>query len=193
MPMMDDASNKHFDLSMNIEEPHAFIQWKGTDVCMDFWCECGAHLHFDGYFAYAVRCPHCKTIWQMPSRLFPRKADGETYPGHIEMARNMEPDEDFAPSRPDRGGEGMKLDPEIVEVVARALNYEDGEYSWELTTAGTRDWYSNLAQVALAATIPLIEAAVLERAAKVIDDDEFYSERAPEEVATAIRALKKQP
>jgi hypothetical protein len=96
--------NKHFDLSMNIEEPHAFIQWKGTDVCMDFWCECGAHLHFDGDFAYAVRCPHCKTIWQMPSRLFPRKADGETYPGHIEMARNMEPDEDFATQA--EGGEG---------------------------------------------------------------------------------------
>ena len=41
----------------------------------------------------------------------------------------------------------------------------------------------------LAAVTPLIRAAALEEAAKVIDDDEFYSERTPEEVAAAIRAL----
>ena len=63
----------------------------------------------------------------------------------------------------------MKLDPEIVEVVARALNYEDGEFSWELTTAGTREWYSNLAQVALAAAIPLIEAPLRKRIEELED------------------------
>lgn len=87
--------DKHFDLTTKIDEVHTFIQWKGTDVCMDFYCECGANCHFDGYFAYAVRCPHCKTIWQMPSHLFPRKADSETYPGHIETAKDLKPDEDY--------------------------------------------------------------------------------------------------
>lgn len=87
---------KSFDLTMQIDETHAFIQWKGTDVCMDFYCDCGAHCHFDGYFAYAVKCPHCETIWQMPSHLFPRKADEKTCPGHIEMAKTMEPDEDYS-------------------------------------------------------------------------------------------------
>jgi hypothetical protein len=82
----------------------------------------------------------------------------------------------------------MKLDPEIVEVVARALNYEDGEFSWELTTAGTREWYSNLAQVALTAAYPLIEAAALERAAKMADG---WGDGAA--IGNAIRALKKQP
>lgn len=38
--------------------PHAFIQWKGTDVCMDCRCLCGQSFHVDGYFAYAVRCEH---------------------------------------------------------------------------------------------------------------------------------------
>jgi hypothetical protein len=90
------ALGKEFDLNGEIEETHAFIQWKNTDVCMDFYCDCGAHCHFDGYFAYAVKCPHCGTIWQMPSHLFPRKADAETYDGHVENAKVMEADEDFA-------------------------------------------------------------------------------------------------
>lgn len=34
------------------DRAHAFIQWKGTDVCMDFHCECGVHMHFDGDFAF---------------------------------------------------------------------------------------------------------------------------------------------
>lgn len=76
--------------------PHAFIQWKGTDVCMDFYCECGAHCHFDGYFAYAVKCPHCKTIWEMPCYVKPRKADERTYPNHVETAKNLDPDEDYS-------------------------------------------------------------------------------------------------
>lgn len=45
-----------------------FIQWKGTDLCMDFWCpKCGEHSHFDGDFAYAIRCPHCRTRFRMPT------------------------------------------------------------------------------------------------------------------------------
>ena len=40
-------------------QPHGWIQWKGTDVCMDIRCECGEHLHYDGDFLYEVQCPHC--------------------------------------------------------------------------------------------------------------------------------------
>lgn len=57
-----------------IEVPYAFIQWKGTDVCMDFNCECGTSCHFDGDFAYTVQCPQCLTIWEMPHFLIPRKS-----------------------------------------------------------------------------------------------------------------------
>ena len=43
-----------------------FIQWKNTNVCLDFWCpECGGQSHFDGYFAYQVRCPYCGKMWRL--------------------------------------------------------------------------------------------------------------------------------
>ena len=41
------------------EAPSAFIQWKGTDVCMDVYCSCGAHVHVDADFTYAVQCGEC--------------------------------------------------------------------------------------------------------------------------------------
>lgn len=74
--------------------PQTFIQWKGTDLCMDFDCECGAHCHFDGDFAYCVKCPHCGAIWEMPSCVFPRRADSQTYPHHVETAKILQADEE---------------------------------------------------------------------------------------------------
>jgi len=44
-----------------------FVQWKGTNVCLDFTCECGAEGHFDGFFCHALRCPRCERVWKMPS------------------------------------------------------------------------------------------------------------------------------
>lgn len=44
-----------------------FIQYKGTDLCMDFYCpDCGEHSHFDGMFAYAVKCGACGAEFKMP-------------------------------------------------------------------------------------------------------------------------------
>lgn len=42
---------------------HGWIQWKGTDVCMDVHCICGKSSHVDGYFAYHVKCPYCGKIY----------------------------------------------------------------------------------------------------------------------------------
>lgn len=42
------------------DSPHAWIQWKGTYVCMDVYCNCGKHFHIDDEFAYYVQCPYCK-------------------------------------------------------------------------------------------------------------------------------------
>lgn len=41
------------------DAPHGWVQWKGTDVCMDVHCTCGALFHVDGDFCYAVRCRDC--------------------------------------------------------------------------------------------------------------------------------------
>jgi hypothetical protein len=46
-------------------KPHAWIQWKGTDVCADIHCSCGTHSHFDGDFMYFVRCPQCQKVWEV--------------------------------------------------------------------------------------------------------------------------------
>jgi len=37
-----------------------WIQWKGTEVCMDIHCICGANDHIDQDFFYSYQCPVCK-------------------------------------------------------------------------------------------------------------------------------------
>ena len=59
---------KNTDEAWNIQndykgEPHGWIQWKGTDVCMDIHCKCGTLSHIDGEFVYNVICPNCKTAY----------------------------------------------------------------------------------------------------------------------------------
>lgn len=46
-----------------IDEPHGWIQWKGTNVCMDVYCACGEQFHIDDEFAYHVKCPHCGKVY----------------------------------------------------------------------------------------------------------------------------------
>ena len=59
---------KNADEAFRIEEkyenePHGWIQWKGTDVCMDVHCICGYLSHVDDEFAYNVKCPKCKRVY----------------------------------------------------------------------------------------------------------------------------------
>lgn len=44
-------------------EPHAWIQWKGTQVCMDVSCACGELSHLHGDFTYYVACPACGRVY----------------------------------------------------------------------------------------------------------------------------------
>lgn len=59
------------------------IQWKGTDVCIDFDCPCGAHGHFDGYFAYSIRCKGCGKVYELGYRV---RTIETTDPHLVEMA-----------------------------------------------------------------------------------------------------------
>jgi hypothetical protein len=43
--------------------PHGWIQWKGTDVCMDVYCSCGKHTHVDADFCYHVKCGACGALF----------------------------------------------------------------------------------------------------------------------------------
>ncbi len=51
------------------DKPHGWIQWKGTDVCIDLRCECGHHGHFDGDFFYFFECPECKRKYAVGSNV----------------------------------------------------------------------------------------------------------------------------
>lgn len=54
----------HLDVE-KADGPHIWIQWKGTDVCADIHCACGAFLHWDGDFMYFVKCPSCQRVWEV--------------------------------------------------------------------------------------------------------------------------------
>lgn len=48
------------------ETANGFIQYKGTDLCMDLNCICGEQSHVDGDFVSLLQCPHCDRIYLMP-------------------------------------------------------------------------------------------------------------------------------
>ena len=65
---MENKKAKNTDEATLVEEkyegkPHGWVQWKGTNVCMDIYCKCGHHSHIDAEFAYHVKCPKCLTIY----------------------------------------------------------------------------------------------------------------------------------
>lgn len=49
--------------------PTSFIQWKGTDLCADFYCVCGDQFHLDSDFAYCVQCPACNRRYELSTRI----------------------------------------------------------------------------------------------------------------------------
>lgn len=96
-----------FEPDREIPFPHAFIQWKGTQACMDVRCACGASLHADKDFLYALGCPHCHRVYETPMHLPLREAapseihrDEETGGRRLGLyhhVEELEPDEDAPP------------------------------------------------------------------------------------------------
>jgi hypothetical protein len=81
--------------------PEVFLQFKGTDICFDFYCDCGASCHFDGYFGSNVICPHCDQHWVLPHMLTPHKFGPGDYPHDPKM---LEPDERYSEEYEDSEG-----------------------------------------------------------------------------------------
>jgi hypothetical protein len=46
------------------KDPFGWIQWKGTDVCVDIHCVCGEQSHFDGEYMYFIKCPKCGRVYE---------------------------------------------------------------------------------------------------------------------------------
>ena len=49
--------------------PHGWIQWKGTDVCIDVHCECGHHGHIDEEFFYYWKCSQCGKVYKVGANI----------------------------------------------------------------------------------------------------------------------------
>ena len=62
---LHDMSHLHIEENTFQGLPHIWIQWKGTDVCCDIYCDCGASSHFDGDFLYFFRCSNCGQVWEI--------------------------------------------------------------------------------------------------------------------------------
>lgn len=66
---MSDQRDKHYEEVYGQDHPrgdaHGWIQWKGTDACVDLHCKCGALLHYDGDFLYYFECPHCQRMFAL--------------------------------------------------------------------------------------------------------------------------------
>lgn len=73
---IEDWPSEPLDRDREIPEPgegSAWIQWKGTNVCMDVRCRCGANGHIDAEFAYFYKCLACGVTFTvgMAVRLYP--------------------------------------------------------------------------------------------------------------------------
>lgn len=76
---------------LRYDEPGStFLQWKGTQVCMDLICLCGAKMHLDADFTYAVRCAACKKVLQLGTAVAVREAPADYTGGVVETARPWE-------------------------------------------------------------------------------------------------------
>lgn len=55
--------------------PTIWVQWKGTEPCFDFWCECSevdgdfGHADFDAPAPYAIQCARCGRKYDLPQTL----------------------------------------------------------------------------------------------------------------------------
>ncbi len=68
------------------KSPNGWIQFKGTDLCMDVHCSCGEMTHIDGDFVYFIKCSACGKIYELN--------------GHIELIERRH--EEFSAEEADR-------------------------------------------------------------------------------------------
>lgn len=77
--MGDDALTNPF----KDDAAHGWIQWKGTDVCMDIHCVCGELGHVDADFCYYVKCSACGRIYETNGHVKLHEIS-EVPEGHVE-------------------------------------------------------------------------------------------------------------
>jgi hypothetical protein len=64
-------------LKITHSEPHGWVQWKGTEVCMDVHCQCGSHTHIDGLSVYHIKCKACGRVFECDGNIALHELDFE--------------------------------------------------------------------------------------------------------------------
>lgn len=58
-----DSELSDYDKVYSLDNPetsaYGWVQHKGTNLCIDMHCICGAHGHIDDEFVYSVQCDDC--------------------------------------------------------------------------------------------------------------------------------------
>lgn len=68
------------------------IQWKGTDACLDFYCECGMQGHLDGFaMTGVIECQRCGNKFQLRTTITPYESGHAT----TQVIQDDEPDENW--------------------------------------------------------------------------------------------------
>jgi hypothetical protein len=59
----------------------ARLQHKGSSMCADVVCECGAHCHIDSDFTYFIRCAECSKLYAVGEvlKLYPLPPEHEAF------------------------------------------------------------------------------------------------------------------
>lgn len=85
-PTREEAQEANY---VEASRPMTFIQWKGTDVCMDVYCKCGESFHIDGYFAYSVECPYCNRMYACGAKIVLREIKERPEWGHCVAKKDV--------------------------------------------------------------------------------------------------------
>lgn len=55
--------------------PWAFVQWKNTELSMEFSCPCGLTGYIDDTLCYVVQCPRCDRRFELAPTVLVRPMD----------------------------------------------------------------------------------------------------------------------
>jgi len=101
------------------EAPSGWIQWKGTNICIDIHCKCGYHSHFDGSFMYYFKCPNCQILYAPQQTIAMHELPKE----HVDFVKKHSPNViqtvDLEPGEvplvePEKEEEELSKDPSVI-------------------------------------------------------------------------------
>ena len=77
------------------DPPFGWLQWKGTNACLDVHCACGELTHIDGEFLYYIKCGKCGAVYECDGHIQLKRTEGpEGGAAIITFYPHDNPDED---------------------------------------------------------------------------------------------------